>query len=312
MKPQARVSVIVPAHNCERWIDGSLRSALAQSLDDLEVIVVDDSSTDGTAQRLAALAADDPRVRVLRPTRRMGAAGARNLALDAARGEWIALLDADDRIHPSRLARMIEAADRSNVDIVADNLNKVAEDGTPLGRIWPAITADMLIDAETFVLGNRWGAADRPGLGFAKPVFRHALVESPRMRYRENLRIGEDYHFLLALLLGGSRMLLLAEAMYDYTIRATSASHSLREQDLQVLLRAGNEIRQASPSPSVRAALAQQLRTLEDLIAYFGFAAAVKRGKILRAVGTLARRPGAVHLVARNGWQWMSRRARGA
>ncbi len=101
-----RVSVLVAAYNAAATLDATLASALAQSHADLEVLVVDDGSTDDTAALAAAWAARDPRLRLIRQPNR-GVAAARNRALREARGEFIAPLDADDLWAPAKLERLV-------------------------------------------------------------------------------------------------------------------------------------------------------------------------------------------------------------
>jgi glycosyltransferase involved in cell wall biosynthesis len=102
----ALVSVIIPVFQGERFIRGAVRSALNQTHENLEVFVVDDGSTDATLEVLATIA--DPRLRVLRQ-RNSGTGAARNLALERARGRYIAFLDCDDRWFPTKLALEIDA-----------------------------------------------------------------------------------------------------------------------------------------------------------------------------------------------------------
>jgi glycosyltransferase involved in cell wall biosynthesis len=96
-----RVSVIVPVYNGERFVLGAIRSALRQTYPELEVFVVNDGSTDGTAARLADV--NDPRVTILEQPNQ-GLSAARNCALARASGEYIAFLDADDRWFADKLA----------------------------------------------------------------------------------------------------------------------------------------------------------------------------------------------------------------
>lgn len=105
----ARVSVVIPAYNAEAYIRESIDSALAQTHRDVEVVVVDDSSTDGTPRVLDAYGSR------IRPHRQSnsGAATARNTGVQLATGEWIAFLDADDLWHPTKLQRQLEGLDRS-------------------------------------------------------------------------------------------------------------------------------------------------------------------------------------------------------
>lgn len=104
------VSVVVPAYNAEPYIEATLRSVLAQSFRQFEIIVVDDCSSDATAQVVQRLAAEDARIRFIGLTQNRGApAGPRNVGIRAARGGWIALLDNDDIWHPEKLRCQMEA-----------------------------------------------------------------------------------------------------------------------------------------------------------------------------------------------------------
>ena len=100
----AAISVVVPAFNAERHLPATLHSILAQRGVTLELIVVDDCSTDGTAACVAGIAHRDPRVRYLRTASNCGGpAGPRNQGVAAATSQWIALCDADDLWHPDKL-----------------------------------------------------------------------------------------------------------------------------------------------------------------------------------------------------------------
>lgn len=99
------VSVVIPAFNAARFLPESIPSVLAQTWTDLELIVVDDGSTDGTAACVGAF--DDPRIRLVSQANR-GLAGARNSGIRAARGFYVAFLDADDLWHPEKLARHVQ------------------------------------------------------------------------------------------------------------------------------------------------------------------------------------------------------------
>src|ERR1700760_1348859 len=104
------VSVIVPAYNAQTFIRESIQSALQQSYPLIEVVVVDDCSSDETALVHAQIAAADPRVRVLRNATNVGPAAARNRGIAEAKGAWIALLDADDAFEAARIKKLLGAA----------------------------------------------------------------------------------------------------------------------------------------------------------------------------------------------------------
>jgi glycosyltransferase involved in cell wall biosynthesis len=105
--PDPLVSVIVPAYNAASTVQETLRSVLAQTYANIEVIVVDDGSTDDTAMAVSDIVAYDLRVRLERQPQ-CGVAAARNRAIQCASGEFIAPMDADDLWHPTKLERQLE------------------------------------------------------------------------------------------------------------------------------------------------------------------------------------------------------------
>jgi glycosyltransferase EpsH len=111
------ISVIIPVYNAARWLDLCVDSTRTQTFGDIEIILVDDGSTDGSSAICDAHAARDERVRVIHKPNG-GVSAARNDALDAARGEWIMFVDADDWIDADTCERAMHAALECRVDIV--------------------------------------------------------------------------------------------------------------------------------------------------------------------------------------------------
>ena len=105
MSAAPAVSVVIPAYNAGRWLAETIGSVLGQSLGDFELLVVDDASTDDTAAVAVGIA--DSRLRLIRQPQNMGVAAARNAGIEAARGEFIAFLDADDIALPQRLEKQV-------------------------------------------------------------------------------------------------------------------------------------------------------------------------------------------------------------
>jgi glycosyltransferase involved in cell wall biosynthesis len=103
MEKQPLTSVVIPAYNAELFLERTLRSALRQTHSNLEVIVVDDGSTDKTRAIAAAAATTDDRVRII-SVPNGGVAKARNIGIAEANGEFVAFLDADDLWHPTKIA----------------------------------------------------------------------------------------------------------------------------------------------------------------------------------------------------------------
>jgi len=105
----ARVSILIAARDAAATLPAALQSVAAQSFRDWECVIVDDGSQDATADAVAAMAQRDPRFRLSSLPQPVGVVAARNRGLAACRGEYIALLDADDLMHEERLARQVEA-----------------------------------------------------------------------------------------------------------------------------------------------------------------------------------------------------------
>jgi glycosyltransferase involved in cell wall biosynthesis len=128
------VSVIVPCFNCAATVDATLESISRQSEPRLEIICVDDSSTDATAERLANWAVREPRLVVIRQANG-GCAAARNRGLAAARGSFIALIDADDLWAPDYLARHLARFDADpGLGVSFTRIHFINHDGSPTGE----------------------------------------------------------------------------------------------------------------------------------------------------------------------------------
>ncbi|MFP4052901.1 MAG: glycosyltransferase family 2 protein [Phycisphaerae bacterium] len=127
------MSVILPAYNAERTATAAIESVRAQTFDDWELIVVDDGSSDRTWQIVSQATADRTNERAIHLPENRGLAAARNVALAEARGEWIALLDADDTWTPDKLQRCMDyLAENPHLKIVYTPMAPVREDGTPM------------------------------------------------------------------------------------------------------------------------------------------------------------------------------------
>lgn len=142
------VSVVVPAHNAQRWIEEAIRSAQNQTVSLIEIIVVVDGSTDDTLRICEEMSAKDPRVRVL-TIDHGGVARARNIGVAAALGEFIAPLDADDLWHPSRLERHVTALRCRSLDFAVAFSPSVSVDEESVGiALSPVVACDGFVFAE--------------------------------------------------------------------------------------------------------------------------------------------------------------------
>ena len=127
------VSIIIPVHNAENCIDETVRSVFAQSVQDFELLLVEDGSTDGSAERIAAY--EDPRVHVLTNGEPHGACHARNLGIEKARGRYIAFLDADDLWLPEKLEKTIRRAEETEAAFVFTSYEFADADAKGTGKV---------------------------------------------------------------------------------------------------------------------------------------------------------------------------------
>jgi teichuronic acid biosynthesis glycosyltransferase TuaG len=204
------VSVIMPAFNAGATVGSAIRSALAQGLDSIEVLVADDGSSDATAGIVQELATRDPRVRLLRTAGRTGPARARNTAIAAARGRWLAFLDSDDVWHPEKLARQLALAGRSGASLVYSGYWRVSEDGLLCGK--PVSVPASLSYRQ--LLGNSAIATstvllDRQALG------------TPSMDHDVGY---DDFELWTRLLAGGAVAFGVREPLMAYRVRIGSVS----------------------------------------------------------------------------------------
>lgn len=288
------VSIAIAGFNCEAYIADGVRSALAQKID-LEVLIIDDASTDKTLDIAQGLGAENCRVRILSLPRNMGPAAARNVALHHARGRWFAVLDADDLMHPDRLRMMIDTAEKDGADLIADDLIVFDGDGIfpperflkdrPPGAIeW--ISLENYLRSTTMF-------AKQPSLGYLKPVVRLETLRRLGIIYDERLRIGEDDKFVFQMLSAGMRYRLITLPGYYYRKHQSSISHRLSQRNIDQIAAITVEIGAALPTkdPELRSAFAARARSVFRAQAFTRFLDHAKAGAWRSAVRTLVGMP---------------------
>jgi teichuronic acid biosynthesis glycosyltransferase TuaG len=132
---QDLVSIIMPAYNCGNCIGESIESCQAQGWKNWELIIMDDCSTDNTAEVVARYQNEDKRVRYFTLSENSGAAVARTRAMRIATGRYIAFLDSDDLWHPDKLERQIAFMKANQYDFSCTDYSSIDEDGEPTGKV---------------------------------------------------------------------------------------------------------------------------------------------------------------------------------
>ena len=278
------VSFVIAAYNAEETIARAIESALAQVGVTLEVVVVDDCSTDATVEIVRQIA--DPRITVICQSSNGGPARARNRGIAAASGAWVAVLDADDEISAHRSARMIARADALTTPLVVDNLDVVAMDGA---RSWRMFTEDALRARARLTLADYIGSnvlfRSTFNFGYMKPMFARDFLQRHDLAFDERLRIGEDYLLVASALASGATCAVEPSAGYIYHLREGSISRVLDLHHVDSML-AGDRVFLDRFSLSHDALVAQRRRT-RSLLEARAFLTLVSHIKNRSAAGAL-------------------------
>jgi glycosyltransferase involved in cell wall biosynthesis len=209
------LSVITPVYNLERYVGGCIESVLGQTLRDLELIVVDDGSTDDSAAIVAHYAARDSRVRGFRGPNR-GVSHARNVAMQHARGRYFAMLDGDDKWEPAFATTLVQVLERRPEFAVVSGNALNAGGGVLDGRPvlpWPDEAREIrfvdMIEHDEAV--------------FIMSVFRREVFDTIG-GFNEALFRGEDYEFWMRAAAAGFRFITHPEPLARYSRRPGSSS----------------------------------------------------------------------------------------
>jgi succinoglycan biosynthesis protein ExoO len=223
------VTVLIAAYNAASFLHRAVASALRQSLPVKEVLIVDDASTDGTVEEAHRLSRSDERIRVIALPRNGGPSAARNAGLDAAAGEWIAVLDADDAFLPSRLEQMLACALRMRADVVVDNFHYYHLASNTYGS--PVLQQDAPDSVASFAeyLSKARPYGQEVDWGLLKPMFRKAFLDERRLRYPLKTRHGEDFLLMCDVFLQGATYAVCRQPGYLYTSADANLSRTHRD-----------------------------------------------------------------------------------
>ncbi len=200
-----RVSVITTIRNGERFLAEAIASILGQSYGDFEYLLVDDASTDTSPEIIAHFAGQDPRIVALHNANCINHSNAINVALPVARGEFVAILDADDLAHPQRLESQVIFLDANpEVGVVGAQVQKIDSDGRPQNTMSFPTTAAL----------SRWSILFGTPVLHSAAMMRRALLQAIG-GYSVQWRYANDYS-LWAELIGRTTITNLTETLVSY------------------------------------------------------------------------------------------------
>ena len=217
-RPDVSVSVIVPAFNMELFIEECLRSLFEQTVDDLEIIVVDDGSTDRTRDIVESLVPPLGKSLILISKPNGGLSSARNAGMEAAHGRWIGFVDADDWVTSSMYSVLLSEAESAGAEVaVARNVRVDQASGAQMPGVeierWNEFIASH---------GRRVNPRNRPDLFLldhspCKRVYRRSFLESMGFRFAEGL-VFEDLISGFQILCEAKLVVLVDQAVYFYLV----------------------------------------------------------------------------------------------
>ena len=210
---QPKISVIIPAYNAEEYLQSAVQSVLCQTYGNVEVLIVDDGSTDSTWEQCKALAAADSRVRIIHKENG-GVSSARNVGIDASTGSLLSFVDSDDGLEKNALESLLRVQQNTHADIVAA---RSTEEGAEQGKgellVWSGMEALQKSLEDHPLTYSAWG----------KLYTREIIGQT---RFREDIRVNEDSLFVFQLLCKQPRFAGMDEGLYFYRKNLQSASRA--------------------------------------------------------------------------------------
>lgn len=265
------VSIIVPVYNCGRFLPRCVNSLLSQTYRHLEIILVDDGSTDDSSGICDKLAASDTRVKVLHKSNG-GVSSARNAGIDAAQGEYITFADADDYVDPDHIESLLKLMRKFDSDVavcsyISENEDKCSEprcgSGSPNEVCYSHDSAVCELLAGGAVGGYVWNK-----------LYRRELTEA--VRFRGDVKILEDMLFNFELFRRVNTMAFTARKSYHYIQRGQSAMHRSFGQEHRQMVETARMIRDELSGQSSELAdagsglLATTILWVVDVMAEYG------------------------------------------
>lgn len=218
---QRLVSLIIPIYNSEAFLEKCLSSAVSQTLGEIEIILVDDGSSDGSFAIIDSFAENDPRIKVFKQQNK-GPGAARNLGLRMASGEFVAFMDSDDWIDEEFLEKMYNAAVENDADVVMCNHKKVINDSLTL-----PLPKHSLPKTPGFRKIMKNAVSDTGIRGYVwDKLYRRAIFEENGIEYPEGLYY-EDLATTFKLFYYSRKTVFLKESLYFYLQRPNSITKKI-------------------------------------------------------------------------------------
>ncbi len=221
-----KVSVIIPVYNIAPYIGNCINSIVSQSFTDIEILCVDDGSTDKSADVIKSFSEKDSRVKYLYKEN-AGVSSARNKGLDTAVGEYVFFVDGDDYLHHDAIALSVDCAEKTGADMICSRYKITSS----LQEADEPSDSYNFFDADFDTLFKK---GDKLGKSSCSKLIRRSITEN--IRFPEGISVGEDGCYIIKLMNENAKAVILDKVLYYYFKREGSATtSSLDEKRLTVL-----------------------------------------------------------------------------
>lgn len=221
------ISVIIPAYNCEKLITRCIDSLIQQTYKDIEIIVVDDGSTDSTYSVIKELAKNDNRIMYTWQSNG-GPGAARNKGLKLANGEWFTFVDSDDTVEPTYIQSMIDAAIKNKLDIVISDICVYGKKKKMSGKC-SVINGNLNIKSNVIQLIKE-GWLNSP----VAKLYRLDVQKSYKIFMPTDIDIGEDLQFNLEYVKNVDRLGILFTNLYIYDTCNSTLTKKYRKNEYDI------------------------------------------------------------------------------
>ncbi len=219
-----RISIVVPVYNTEKWLERCIASIQNQTYRHLEIIIVNDGSTDGSGDLADRLAKEDDRIKVFHKENG-GASTARNLGIWKAQGEYIGFIDSDDYIEPEMYAHLMQVIERENLLMAQVSRDEVDEAGNRTANVCIPPEKEELMESYEFI---RELLLHRGDASFCTKLIKATLFEEDR--FPEGV-LNEDFHLLVRLLPKVEKIAVIPEQYYHVFYRLDSTTRRKSKEE---------------------------------------------------------------------------------
>lgn len=238
---QPKVSIIIPVYNVEDYLERCVNSLKKQTLEDIEIILVNDASTDSSGAICDKLALEDPRIKVIHKANE-GAGKARNAALKVATGEYIGFVDSDDFVEEEMFFTLLETAEKYKCDLVMSGVlfidgNMFSERGEKQSKSY--FSKDTLFRTDEELKELRMGIVgakpdneddSKYGMSIWKNLFRHEVIKKNNLIFQsEREMLSEDALFMIDFISCINSAVGISGAFYNYFRNGESISKSYKK-----------------------------------------------------------------------------------